>query len=91
MLRCCILEFQGSWEKFLPLVEFAYNNSFQSSLKITPYEALYGRKCRMPLYWTELKENQTHGVNLVRETEQKVKVIRESLKAASDRQNPTRI
>ncbi|KAA3464254.1 DNA/RNA polymerases superfamily protein [Gossypium australe] len=87
MLRCCILEFQSSWEKFLPLVEFAYNNSFQSSLKMAPYEALYGRKCRTPLYWTELKENRIHGVDLVRETEEKVKAIRECLKAASDRQN----
>ena len=57
MLRCCVLEFQGSWERYLPLVEFAYNNSYQSSLKMAPYEALYERKCRTPLYWTELKEN----------------------------------
>ncbi|TYH27942.1 hypothetical protein ES288_A02G107500v1 [Gossypium darwinii] len=57
MLRRCALKFQGSWEKYLPLVEFAYNNSYQSSLKMVPYEALYGRKCQTPLYWTELKEN----------------------------------
>ncbi|KAG8503648.1 hypothetical protein CXB51_001631 [Gossypium anomalum] len=86
MLRCCVLEFQGSWEKYLPLVEFAYNNSYQSSLKMAPYEALYGRKCRTPLYWTELKENQIYGVDLVKETEEKVKIIRDCLKAASDRQ-----
>ncbi|KAG8481481.1 hypothetical protein CXB51_026332 [Gossypium anomalum] len=61
MLRCCVLEFQRSWEKYLPLVEFAYNNSYHSSLKMAPYEALYGRKCRTPLYWTELKENQIYG------------------------------
>ncbi|KAG8473070.1 hypothetical protein CXB51_034991 [Gossypium anomalum] len=86
MLRCCVLEFQGSWERYLPLVEFAYNNSYQTSLKMAPYEALYGRKCRTPLYWTELKENQIYGVDLVKETEEKVKVIRDCLKAASDRQ-----
>ncbi|KAA3470022.1 DNA/RNA polymerases superfamily protein [Gossypium australe] len=80
MLRCCVLEFQGSWERFLPLVEFAYNNSFQSSLRMAPYEALYGRKCRTPLYWTELKENQIHGADLVKERKR-----RECLKAASDR------
>ncbi|KAA3480456.1 DNA/RNA polymerases superfamily protein [Gossypium australe] len=45
MLRCCVLEFQGSWERYLLLVDFAYNNSYQSSLKMSPYEALYGRKC----------------------------------------------
>ncbi|KAG8473004.1 hypothetical protein CXB51_034923 [Gossypium anomalum] len=86
MLRCCVLEFQGSWERYLPLVEFAYNNSYQTSLKMAPYEALYGRKCLTPLYWTELKENQIYGVDLVKETEEKVKVIRDCLKAASDRQ-----
>ncbi|KAG8493033.1 hypothetical protein CXB51_010398 [Gossypium anomalum] len=86
MLRCCVLEFQGSWERYLPLVEFAYNNSYQTSLKMAPYEALYGRKCRTPLYWTELKENQIYGVDLIKEIEEKVKVIRDCLKAASDRQ-----
>ncbi|KAG8501064.1 hypothetical protein CXB51_003123 [Gossypium anomalum] len=86
MLRCCVLEFQGSWERYLPLVEFTYNNSYQTSLKMAPYEALYGRKCRTPLYWTELKENHIYGVDLIKETEEKVKVIRDCLKAASDRQ-----
>ncbi|KAA3487552.1 DNA/RNA polymerases superfamily protein [Gossypium australe] len=86
MLRCSVLEFQGNWEKYLPLVEFAYDNGFQSSLKMAPYEALYGRKYRTPLYWNELREKQIHGVDLIRETEEKVKVIRECLKAASNRQ-----
>ncbi|KAA3484531.1 reverse transcriptase [Gossypium australe] len=86
MLRCCILEFENTWEKHLPLIEFAYNNSFQSSIKMAPYEALYGRKCRTLLYWTELSENKIHGVDLIKEAEQKVKVIRDSLKAVSDRQ-----
>ncbi|KAK5839433.1 hypothetical protein PVK06_008221 [Gossypium arboreum] len=86
MLRCCILEFSGSWERYLPLIEFAYNNSFQSSIKMAPYEALYGRKCRTPLFWTELSEGKFFGVDLVKDAEQKVRVIRESLKAASDRQ-----
>ncbi|TYG83513.1 hypothetical protein ES288_D01G174100v1 [Gossypium darwinii] len=85
MLRCCILEFEGTWERYLPLIEFAYNNIFQSSIKLAPYEALYGRKCRTPLYWTELSESKIHGVDLIKETEQKVKVIRDSLKSASDR------
>ncbi|KAG8496899.1 hypothetical protein CXB51_008077 [Gossypium anomalum] len=86
MLRCCILEFSGLWERYLPLVEFAYNNSFQSSIKMAPYEALYGRKCRTPLFWTELCESKIFRVDLIKDAEQKVIVIRESLKAASDRQ-----
>jgi len=86
MLRCCVLEFCGSWERYLPLIEFAYNNSFQSSIKMAPYEALYGRKCRTPLFWTELSESKIFGVDLIKDAEQKVRVIRESLKAASDRQ-----
>ncbi|KAA3461164.1 Retrotransposable element Tf2 [Gossypium australe] len=86
MLRCCVLEFKGSWEKYLPLVEFAYNNSYQSSIQMAPYEALYGCKCQIPLDWTELSEKQIHRVDLVRETEEKVKVICDSLKSTSDRQ-----
>ncbi|KAG8493251.1 hypothetical protein CXB51_010731 [Gossypium anomalum] len=86
MLRCCILEFEGNWERYLPLIEFADNNSYQSSIKMAPYEALYGRKCRTPLYWTELSERKIHGIDLIREIEEKVKIIRDSLKAASDRQ-----
>ncbi|KAK5811485.1 hypothetical protein PVK06_026822 [Gossypium arboreum] len=86
MLRCCILEFSGSWERYLPLIEFAYNNSFQSSIKMAPYDALYGRKCRTPLFWTELGESKIFGVDLIKDAEQKVRIICESLKAASDRQ-----
>lgn len=51
MLRACVLDFQGSWEKYISLVELAYNNSFQSSIGMAPYEALYGRKCRSPISW----------------------------------------
>ncbi|KAA3470270.1 DNA/RNA polymerases superfamily protein [Gossypium australe] len=85
-LRCCVLEFEGNWEKYLPLIEFAYNNSYQSSIKMAPYEALYGRKCRTPLYWTDLSEKKILGVDLIREIEKKVNVIRDSLKATSDQQ-----
>lgn len=57
------LNFKEVGKKYLPLVEFTYNNSYQPSLKMEHYEALYGRKCRMPLYWTELRENQILGVD----------------------------
>ena len=56
MLRSCILDFQGSWDDNLPLCEFAYNNSFQASIKMAPYEALYGKPCRSPMCWVETGE-----------------------------------
>ncbi|KAA3474134.1 DNA/RNA polymerases superfamily protein [Gossypium australe] len=86
MLRGCVLDFSGSWEEYLPLAEFAYNNSYQASIQMAPYEALYGRKCRTPTCWTELGERQVLGPELVTETEDKVKIIRARLKEASDRQ-----
>ena len=67
-------------------MEFAYNNSFQSSIGMAPYEALYGRKCRTPVCWTELNEHKLIGPDIVKDTEEKVQVIRQRLKAASDRQ-----
>ncbi|KAK5812730.1 hypothetical protein PVK06_028168 [Gossypium arboreum] len=86
MLRGCIIDFRGSWEDYLPLAEFAYNNSYQASIQMAPYEALYGRRCRTPTCWTELGERQVLGPELVADTESKVKLIRDQLKEASDRQ-----
>ncbi|KAE8735791.1 Detected protein of unknown function [Hibiscus syriacus] len=86
MLRACIMEFKGSWEKYLPLAKFAYNNSYQSSIKMAPYEALYGRKCRTPLNWYELKDRSVLGPDLIQDVEQKVREIQHNLKVASDRQ-----
>ncbi|KAL2226751.1 UNVERIFIED_CONTAM: Transposon Ty3-G Gag-Pol polyprotein [Sesamum indicum] len=51
MMRACTMEFKGNWDDHLPLMEFAYNNSFRSSISIAPYEAIYGRRCRSPIYW----------------------------------------
>ena len=67
-------------------MEFAYNNSYQSSIGMTPYEALYGRKCRTPVCWTKLNEHKVIGPKIVKETEEKVRIIQQRLKAASDRQ-----
>ena len=86
MLRSCVIDLEGSWDRHIALVEFVYNNSFQSSIGMAPYEALYGRKCRTPLCWTELSEKKVIGPDLIRETEEKVKMIRERLKVATDRQ-----
>ena len=68
------------------MIEFAYNNSYQASIKMAPYEALYGRKCRTPLCWTELSEAKLIGPDLVRETDEKVRTIKKRLKAVLDRQ-----
>ena len=86
MLRSCVIDYEGSWDRHIPLVEFVYINSFQSSIGMAPYEALYGRKCRTPLCWTELSEKKVIGPDLIQETEEKVKMIKERLKVATDRQ-----
>ena len=86
MLRGCVLYFLGSWDRYIPLMEFSYNKGYQSSIGMAPYEALYGRKCRTPICWTNLNEHKVIGPNIVRETEEKVQVIQQRLKAASDKQ-----
>lgn len=86
MLRACVLDFGGNWEKHLPLIEFSYNNSYHSTIKMAPYEALYGRKCRSPSCWLQVGEKVFAGPNLIQETAEKVEVIRERMKAAQCRQ-----
>ena len=81
-----MIDLEGSWDRHIDLVEFVYNNSFQSSIGMAPYEALYGRKCRTPLCWTELSEKKVIGPDLIQDTEEKVKMIRERLKVTTDRQ-----
>ncbi|KAA3484018.1 integrase [Gossypium australe] len=71
---------QSERKKFILLVEFSYNNHYQSSIKMAPYEALYGRKCRTPLYWTELSDRKISGTNLICDIEDKVKIIWDFLK-----------
>ncbi|GJV87648.1 putative reverse transcriptase domain-containing protein [Tanacetum coccineum] len=61
MLRACVLDFGGSWDVYLPLVEFSYNNSYHSSVRCAPFEALYGRKCRSPIMWAGVGEGQLIG------------------------------
>ena len=65
LLRVCVLEKKGSWESFLPLIEFTYNNNFHSTIGMAPYEALYGRRCRTPLCLLETEENLTLGLEVV--------------------------
>ncbi|GKA77026.1 retrotransposon protein, putative, ty3-gypsy subclass [Tanacetum coccineum] len=86
MLRACVLDFGGSWDVHLPLVEFSYNNSYHSSMRCAPFEALYGRKCRSPILWAEVEEGQLIGPELVQETTEKISQIKDRLKVARDRQ-----
>jgi hypothetical protein len=85
MLRACTLKDNQSWDKCLPYVEFSYNNSYQESIKMAPFEFLYGRKCRTPLFWNELGENQIFGLDIFREAERQVQMARENLKLAQSR------
>ncbi|GJW29464.1 reverse transcriptase domain-containing protein [Tanacetum coccineum] len=86
MLRACVIDFGKGWEKHLPLVEFSYNNSYHASIKATPFEALYGRKCRSPVYWAEVGDIQLTGPKIIHETTEKIVQIRQRLQVARDRQ-----
>jgi hypothetical protein len=86
MLRACALQRGSSWDKSLPYAEFLYNNSYQASLKMSPFDALYGRKCRTPLYWDQTGERQFFGPELIQEAEEQVRIIRENLRVAQTRQ-----
>jgi hypothetical protein len=86
MLRACVMEYLGSWDKNLQWVEFSYNNSYRESLKMAPFEVLYGRKCRTPLNWIEPGEKTIFGPDIVDEAEATVCRIQEKLKATKSRQ-----
>ena len=86
MLRACILDFQVSWSKYLPLIEFAYNNSYHSTIGMAPYEALYGRKCRSPIHWHEAGERKYLGPELVEQATEAIFKIKERMKTSQSRQ-----
>jgi hypothetical protein len=86
MLRACVLTYGVSWEDSLPYAEFSYNNSYQASLKMSPFEALYGRWCRTPLNWSETEESQIFDPEVLKEAETKVKLIQDRLRASQSRQ-----
>ncbi|GJZ66089.1 reverse transcriptase domain-containing protein [Tanacetum coccineum] len=86
MLRACVMDFGGSWDVYLPLVMFSYNNSYHSSVRCTPFETLYGRKCRSLILWAEVGKGQLIGPEIVQETTKKISQIKDRLKAARDRQ-----
>jgi hypothetical protein len=82
MLRACALQYGTSWDKSLPYAEFSYNNSYQKSLQMAPFEALYGQKCRTPLFWNQTGESQVFGPAVLKDAEKKVRMIRDNLKIA---------
>jgi transposase InsO family protein len=86
MLRVCALKHGGSWDKSLPYAELSYNNSYHASLKMSPFEDLYGRKCKTPLYWDQTGERQFFGPEIIQEVEEQVRQIRENLRTAQSRQ-----
>jgi hypothetical protein len=86
MLRACVLEFPRKWDGYLPLAEFSYNNSYQESIKMAPFEALYGRRCRTPLNWSEPGERWFFRPDMVKDMEEKVQWIIYNLKEAQARQ-----
>ncbi|XP_073030696.1 uncharacterized protein [Primulina eburnea] len=86
MLRAYVIDFKSAWQSSIPLVEFAYNNSYLSSIQMAPFEALYGRRCRSPLYWDDVDRAAVTGPDMIHEMEQKVKLIQQRLKVAQDRQ-----
>jgi hypothetical protein len=86
MLRACALQDKIGWDKRLPYAKFSYNNSYQANLKMSPFEALYGRNCRTPLHWDQPGERQVFGPDILLEAEENIRMVRENLKAAQSRQ-----
>ncbi|KAL0550083.1 hypothetical protein IC582_014581 [Cucumis melo] len=86
MLRACALEFPGSWDSHLHLMEFAYNNSYQATIGMAPFEALYGKCCRSPVCWDEVGEQRLMGPELVQSTNEAIQKIRSRMHTAQSRQ-----
>nr|GEW15832.1 putative reverse transcriptase domain, ribonuclease H-like domain, aspartic peptidase domain protein [Tanacetum cinerariifolium] len=82
LLRACVIDFGNSWDHHLPLVKFSHNNSYHASIKAAPFEALYGRKCTSPVYWSEVGDSQPTGLELIRETTEKIVQIKNWLLTA---------
>ncbi|WVZ49108.1 hypothetical protein U9M48_000489 [Paspalum notatum var. saurae] len=89
MLRACVLTYGRDWEASLPYAEFSYNNGYQASLGMAPFEALYGRKCRTPLIWAEDSERVPTGPALLKEAKEKIEEIKERLKIAQTNRRAT--
>jgi hypothetical protein len=86
MLRACAMKYGNSWDKSLPCAEYSYNNSYQAGIKMAPFEALYGRQCRTTLFWSQMGESQVFELEVLRDAERQVQMIRENLRIAQCRQ-----
>ncbi|GJV12419.1 putative reverse transcriptase domain-containing protein [Tanacetum coccineum] len=86
MLRACVIDFGNGWDKYLPLVEFSYNNSYHASIKAAPFKALYGRKCRSPVCWAEVRDSKLTAPKIIHETSEKTIQIKRKIQATRDRQ-----
>jgi hypothetical protein len=80
MLRACALQYRRSWDKSLSYAKFSYNNSYQESLKMAPFEMLYGRRCRTLLFWNETEERKVFGPDILQKVEKQVCLVRENLR-----------
>ncbi|GJX41759.1 putative reverse transcriptase domain-containing protein [Tanacetum coccineum] len=85
MLRACVIDFGNGWDRHLPLIEYSYNNSYHTSIKVAPFEALYGRKCHSPVCWAEVGDAQITGPEIIHETTEKIMQIKSRIQAARDR------
>ena len=85
MLIAYALQYGTSWDKSLSYAEFSYNNSHQKSLKMAPFKVLYGRKCRTLLFWNQTGETQVFGIDVLRDAEEQVRMIRDNLRVAQSR------
>ncbi|GKD00305.1 putative reverse transcriptase domain-containing protein [Tanacetum coccineum] len=86
MLRACVIDFGSSWDRHLPLVELSYNNSYHASIKATPFEALYGRKYRSLVCWSDVGDSQLTNPELIWETTEKIVQIKNRLLITRNRQ-----
>ncbi|GJX28860.1 putative reverse transcriptase domain-containing protein [Tanacetum coccineum] len=86
MLRACVIDFGNGWDRHLPLIEFSYNNSYHTSIKGAPFEALYGHKCQSPVCWAEVRDVQLTGPKIIHETTKKIIQIKSIIQSTRDRQ-----
>ncbi|GKC35264.1 hypothetical protein Tco_1047648 [Tanacetum coccineum] len=86
MLCACVIDFGSSWDRHLLLVGFSYNNSYHASIKVAPYEALYGQKCRSPVCWSEVGDSQLTGPELIRDTTENIVQIKNHFLTSRSRQ-----